>query len=82
MKMNSLSFAKIHMKIYAKIESKYMTEEVVQETYKIASENKDKVLAHPQPEVWLYKTAVNIYKNKMRKNIKIQNNERYFDRYV
>jgi len=70
------------MKIYAKIESKYMTEEVVQETYKIASENKDKVLAHPQPEGWLYKTAVNIYKNKMRKNIKIQNNERYFDRYV
>ena len=65
----------LRIKIYAKIKDRDLTEEVMQETYKIASENKKKLLSHPQPEGWLYTAAVNVYKNKIRKKIKIQNNE-------
>lgn len=55
-------------KIYAKTWSKYLTDEIVQDTYELASKNKKKLMNHPEPEGWLYKTAINIYHKKEHKN--------------
>ena len=74
-KLCSETYENLRIKIYAKVKDKYITDEVVQETYRIASENKEKLLAHPEPDGWLYRTAVNVCNNYIRKNIKNRNNE-------
>jgi len=69
------TYENLKVKIYAKTGDKNITDEVVQETYRIASENKEKLLSHEQPEGWLYLTAINVYNNYKRKKQKIEHNE-------
>ena len=69
------TYEKLKIKVYAKTGDKYAAEEIMQETYLIAGKNKKKLLSHPNPEGWLYKTAVYIHANNIRKNKKLENNE-------
>jgi len=54
---------------------KYLTDEIIQETYLYAVENKEKLISHPNPTAWFYKSAQIYYKRLTAKNNKIKINE-------
>lgn len=49
----------------------HSAEEVVQNTYKAATEQKELLLSHPNPPGWLFNTAKNICREQWRKTKKI-----------
>jgi len=62
----------LKIKVYALTNGDiYMTEEIVQDTYEIALKKKAELLAHPNFDGWLYRTA----RNKL--NVKLRKNRRY-----
>jgi len=60
----------------------HLTDEIIQETFLYASDNKEKVLSHPNPKAWLYKTAKIFYFRYRDKNKTLTTNEESFNKYV
>ena len=63
----------------AKIKDRYITDEVLQNTYLTASKKKKELLSHPEPKGWLYQTAMYCYLNLYKMIITIQNYEKEFN---
>ena len=54
---------------------KSLGDDIIQETYLHAVENKETLLPHPNPKAWFYRNAGIFYKRKMSKDNTIRNNE-------
>jgi RNA polymerase sigma factor, sigma-70 family len=52
-----------------------MTEEIVQNTYEVATKNMDKLLLHEEPRGWLFITAKHIYMKEKTKHNIVEANE-------
>ncbi|MCL2410528.1 MAG: sigma-70 family RNA polymerase sigma factor [Treponema sp.] len=60
-------------------EDKHIADDIIQETYLYAVENKEKLLTHPKPTAWLYKSAHIFYKRNMSILRTVQTNEESLD---
>jgi len=57
----------------------HIADDIIQETYLYAVENKEKLLAHPNPAAWFYKSAHIFHKRNISKYRKAQANEESLD---
>jgi len=57
----------------------YLADDVMQETYLYAAENKEKLLSHPNPAAWFYKSARIFCKRAISDASKAKSNEESFD---
>lgn len=69
---------KIEKYIQYKTNDQVKAEDILQDVFLTAVQKKDELMCHSCPEGWFYQTAFNIYRNAVRKNIIIQENETEF----